>query len=200
MLVHCVCIVRVRRSKSLRFCKSYTTLADDFILMHKVAFKDKSWDITPAVPPVLASQKSTSNRECFFCFFCKASSHLIANCPSLKKNFNPKPVGLISGNFRSIPADNTSDSTIHYDNTGYGPFMQRGPVFIPILNKPVPVRILHDTGAALSFIFRGGTAIVWGDCYLRFWNGSYGGSVTHLKSELVTGSDGNNGVINKQRY
>ncbi|XP_026112910.1 uncharacterized protein LOC113091546 isoform X1 [Carassius auratus] len=140
------------------------TLADDFVLTHKVTFKDvqKSRDNIPVDPPVVLPRKSFNGKPTVstgdrVCFYCKASGHLIANCPVLKKKSHTKTVGLISvdssSKFDCITPE--SDCDAHLIKTGYGPFLHCGTVFIPSLCKPVPVRILRDTGASLSFILEG---------------------------------------------
>lgn len=136
------------------------TLADDFVLTHKVTFKEKSWDRAPAASPVSAFQKTTSSKPIVttvdrVCFYCKVPGHLIATCPVLKKKSSQKFVGLISGHFCSDLADNVSDTVVHSDKSGYGPFLQNGTVSVPGLNEPVPVRMLRDTGASLSFLLEG---------------------------------------------
>lgn len=100
------------------------TLADDFVLTHKVTFKEKSWDRAPAASPVSDFRKTTSVKpskpivmvDDRVCFYCKAPGHLIANCHVLKKKSNQKFVGLISGNL-------VSDTVSHSDKSGYGPFL-----------------------------------------------------------------------------
>lgn len=70
-------------------------LADDFVLKHKVAFKEKSWDRSPVSSSVLSSKKSLGNKtwtpsDDRAYFYCKASGHLIKNCPVVKKKSSPK--------------------------------------------------------------------------------------------------------------
>lgn len=115
---------------------------------------------------------------------------MIANCPVLERKSNPKTVGLISGGFCSKPNGNTSDGVIHPDKTGNGLFLHSGTVSVPRQGKPVPVRIIRDTGAALSFILEevlplseqtatGSAALICG-----FEMGNYGGCITSSSLEI----------------
>lgn len=134
------------------------TLADDFVLTHKITFKEKSREkdfgeqlVSP--PRKSFRIKSTVSTPKRVCFYCKTPGHLLANCPVLRKKVKAKPVELIS-----------VDSSSNFNCTSESDFnptkdkrlsctMELCP--FPVGVKPVPVRILRDTGASLSIILEG---------------------------------------------
>ncbi|XP_073809789.1 uncharacterized protein [Danio rerio] len=135
------------------------TLADDFVLTHKITFKEKPREKVFAEAPVSLPRKSLRIRSTVptderACFYCKNSSHLIASCPVLRKKGKAKHVGLISVD-SSSNFNCTSESDFNPTKDGYAPFLHYGTVSISSMSKPVPVRILRDTGASLSIILKG---------------------------------------------
>ncbi|KAL2078791.1 hypothetical protein ACEWY4_026476 [Coilia grayii] len=163
-------------------------LADEFVLTHRFSFKDpksRSEYLLPAQFKSLTAEQT--------CHYCKRPGHVVADCAVLKKRhgkLDTKPIGLIKTCAPSVYP------VVCESNTGYEPFLSDGFVSLPGDKNLVPVRILRDTGAALSFLLGGvlplsddsktGTSVLV--------RGFEMGSVSvplhriELSSDLVTGS------------
>lgn len=123
-------------------------LADKFVLTHRVFSEDGQ---RPRSQFIHTGVQSTSRSE-QACFYCKRPGHLVAECPVLMEKQAAKGVGLITAELNSaLPCPELS-STV---KTGYDPFISDGFVLLPGDQHLTPIRILHDTGAAQSFILHG---------------------------------------------
>lgn len=122
-------------------------LSDEFVLTHRLSFKDKS-RFEHSLPG--QSKSSTTEQTCHYC---KRPGHLVADCAVLKKRHakpDTKPIGLIKTCRPSSAVPPVSES-----KAGYEPFLSNGFVSLSGDKHLVPVRILRDTGAALSFLLGG---------------------------------------------
>lgn len=95
-------------------------------------------------------QSSPTTEKCV-CFYHRCPCHLIADCPAWNKsNDKPKSVTCISTAARNIseavPSQRKCDVT-------FQPLILAGSVSLSEADEcPVPIKILHDTGVAPSFL------------------------------------------------
>lgn len=133
-------------------------LADEFLLMHKSAFSSPVSRDSVTVGQGPRSPKNprrnsnaagdTDKRECFYCH---EQGHLIAVCPTLRRNEQlqnvktPSPIGFIH---TQPPPQNVGDGI----DEDFQPFVTQG---YGGEGKAVPITILRDTGAKQSLICEG---------------------------------------------
>ena len=75
----------------------------------------------------------------------------MAECPVLKKKQAAKAIGLI----KAAPQPSSIVAFPNDSKSGYEPFLSDGFVALPGCEHLVPVRILRDTGTALSLLLEG---------------------------------------------
>ena len=123
-------------------------LADEYALTHRMSFRDRQSEHSQSGRN---DRPQTSRDTNAVCFYCKKPGHLVAECPVLRKK-ETKTVGLI----RSVSHPSSSVVQSATDSkTGYEPFLSDGFVTLAGGKHLAPVRILRDTGAALSFLLEG---------------------------------------------
>ena len=124
-------------------------LADEFALTHRISFRDKQKSEDSQSGHY--DQTWTNSSVDQACFYCRKPGHLVAECPVLLKK-NTKAVGLV----KTISHPSSSlVQCAHDSRTGYEPFLSSGFVSLTGGKHLAPVRILRDTGAALSFLVEG---------------------------------------------
>ncbi len=116
-------------------------------------FNSNALSIRPTT--ALVSVDSKESRECFYCH---EVGHLIANCPTLKRKAGrkekfSKSVVLIE---RSVLSLEQNESVSSSSESIFEPLIYDGIVSLTEASSEMKrIHILHDTGAAQSFILQG---------------------------------------------
>ncbi|KAI2660033.1 Gag-Pol polyprotein [Labeo rohita] len=89
------------------------------------------------------------SKELRECFYCHKTGHVIADCLTLKRKQQPKPVGFV----KTVPMRSDSMQRIDEFDERFKPFVMKG--LLSINGRPEDqkeVQILRDTGASQSFV------------------------------------------------
>ncbi|XP_076043867.1 uncharacterized protein LOC143026959 [Oratosquilla oratoria] len=149
---------------------------------------------------------SVSSERKIFCKYCKRSGHEVSDCFKLK-NKKPSLVGtpslainvaeqtevqldlLSPTNNRPVATANSSPTSSPFE-----PFCSSGSVALTQFSEPIPLKILRDTGSALSLVAKDAVPSIE-KCYTGNWvlvNGLTGGShiplcMLYLRSPITSG-------------
>ncbi|XP_076055291.1 uncharacterized protein LOC143033689 [Oratosquilla oratoria] len=149
---------------------------------------------------------SVSSERKTFCKYCKWSGHEVSDCFKLK-NKKPSLVGTPSLTINVAeqtevqldllsPTNNRPVATANSSPTSspFEPFCSSGSVALTQFSEPIPLKILRDTGSALSLVAKDAVPSIE-TCYTGNWvlvNGLTGGShiplcMLYLRSPITSG-------------